>query len=166
MGVDIIVNAANKSLLGGGGIDGMIHRKAGPGLLEECKSLNGCKIGSAKITDGYNLPCKKIIHACGPMYFGNKEEAPIKLKACYEKCIELAEQYRIENNLKEISIGFPCISTGIYGYPKDEACKIAIDTIKECSNENIKVKFVCYEELDYKLYLNYFNGENKGIFEL
>ena len=166
MGVDIIVNAANKFLLGGGGIDGMIHRKAGPGLLEECKSLNGCKIGSAKITDGYNLPCKKIIHACGPMYFGNKEEAPIKLKACYEKCIELAEQYRIENNLKEISIGFPCISTGIYGYPKDEACKIAIDTIKECSNENIKVKFVCYEELDYKLYLNYFNGENKGIFEL
>lgn len=157
MDLDIIVNAANHTLLGGGGIDGMIHSKAGPQLLEECKSLNGCEIGSAKMTDGYNLLCKKIIHACGPMYYRDKEEAPIKLKECYKKCIELADKYRIENGLEKISIGFPCISTGIYGYPKDEACKIAIDTIKEYSNNNIEVKFVCYDELDYRFYIDYFN---------
>ena len=166
MNLDIIVNAANQTLLGGGGIDGIIHYKAGPQLLEECKTLNGCEIGSAKMTDGYNLPCRKIIHACGPIYYGHENEAPIKLKECYKKCIELAEKFRINNNMEQISIGFPCISTGIYGYPKDEACKIAIDTIKECSNEKIKVKFVCFEELDYKLYMNYLNGINKGVFEL
>ena len=166
MNLDIIVNAANHTLLGGGGIDGVIHYKAGPELLEECKKLNGCEIGSAKMTDAYNLPCKKIIHACGPMYYGNSEEAPTKLKECYKKCIELAEKYRIENGLDKISIGFPCISTGIYGYPKDEACKIAVDTIRECINKNIEVKFVCYEELDYKLYLNYLNGIDKSVFEL
>ena len=166
MNLDIIVNAANHTLLGGGGIDGIIHRKAGPQLLEECRKLNGCEIGSAKITDGYNLPCKKIIHACGPMYYGNRDNAPQQLRNCYIKCIELAEKYRIDNNLKKVSIGFPCISTGIYGYPKDEACKIAIDTVKEYINENIEVKFVCYEELDYKLYMKYFNDINKSIFEL
>ena len=166
MNFDIIVNAANHTLLGGGGIDGVIHYKAGPELLEECEKLNGCEIGSAKMTDAYKLPCKKIIHACGPMYYGHKEEAPIKLKKCYKKCIELAEQYRLENNIKTVVICFPCISTGIYGYPKDEACKIAIDTVKQCSNNNIEVKFVCYEELDYKLYLNYLNGIKKEIFEL
>lgn len=157
MNLDIIVNAANHTLLGGGGIDGMIHYKAGKELLEECKTLNGCEIGSAKMTNGYNLPCKKIIHACGPMYYGHEEEAPIKLKECYKKCIELAEEYRIENNLESVSIGFPCISTGIYGYPKDEACKIAINTVKEYANNNIEVKFVCFGEQDYELYLNYFN---------
>ena len=166
MNLDIIVNAANHTLLGGGGIDGIIHRKAGPQLLEECKKLNGCEIGSTKITDGYNLPCKKIIHACGPMYYGNRDNAPQQLRNCYIKCIELAEKYRKDNNLNKVSIGFPCISTGIYGYPKDEACKIAIDTVKEYINENIEVKFVCYEELDYKLYMNYFNGINKSVFEL
>ena len=166
MNLDIIVNAANHTLLGGAGIDGVIHYKAGPELLEECKSLNGCEIGSAKITDAYKLPCKKIIHACGPMYYRHKEEAPIKLKECYKKCIELAEDYRKSNNLKTITIGFPCISTGIYGYPKDEACKIAIDTVKEYVSDKIEVKFVCYEELDYKLYLNYLNGIDKGVFEL
>ena len=166
MKLDIIVNAANHTLLGGGGIDGVIHHKAGPGLLEECKSLNGCKIGSAKMTEGYNLPCKKIIHACGPMYYGHREDAPDKLKSCYKKCLELADEYRKKENLTSITIGFPCISTGIYGYPKDEACKIAIDTIKEYASDKIKVKFVCYEELDYKLYLNYLNGIDKGVFEL
>ena len=155
MNLDIIVNAANHTLLGGGGIDGVIHYKAGPELLEECKKLNGCEIGSAKMTDAYNLPCKKIIHACGPNYYLDKEDAPIKLESCYKKCIELAKQYRVDNNLDTISIGFPCISTGIYGYPKEEACKIAIDTVKKCMNTNIKVSFVCYEDLDYKLYSDY-----------
>lgn len=166
MNLDIIVNAANKTLLGGGGIDGVIHYKAGPELLEECKKLNGCEIGSAKMTDAYKLPCKKIIHACGPMFYGHEEEAPNKLKECYKKCLELAEEYRKNNNLKTITIGFPCISTGIYGYPKDEACKIAIDTVKKYSTNNLEIKFVCYEELDYKLYLNYLNGNNKSAFEL
>ena len=135
--LDIIVNAANHNLLGGGGIDGIIHYKAGPELLEECKKLNGCEIGSAKMTDGYKLPCKKIIHACGPMYYANKVEAPNKLKNCYRKCIELAEKYR--------------------------TCKIAIDTIIQCINPNIEVKFVCYDELDYELYMTYFNEINKGV---
>lgn len=166
MNLDIIVNAANHTLLGGGGIDGVIHYKAGPQLLEECKTLNGCEIGSAKMTDAYKLPCKKIIHACGPMFYGNRENAPKQLESCYIKCIELAEEYRKNNNLEKVTIGFPCISTGIYGYPKDEACKIAIDTIKKCLNKNIEVKFVCYDELDYKLYMNYFNGTNKSVFEL
>ena len=93
----------------------------------------------------------------------NKEKAPFQLKSCYEKCIELAEKYCKDNNLNNITIGFPCISTGIYGYPKDEACKIAIDTVKEHSNQNLEVKFVCYEELDYKLYMNYFNDTEKSI---
>ena len=166
MNLDIIVNAANHTLLGGGGIDGVIHYKAGPELLEECKKLNGCEVGSAKMTDGYNLPCKKIIHACGPMYYSNKKTAPKLLKNCYKKCIELADEYRKKNNLESISIGFPCISTGIFGYPKDEACKIAIDTVKQYANENIEVKLICYDELDYKLYMNYLNGINKSIFEL
>lgn len=166
MNLDIIVNAANHTLLGGGGIDGIIHYKAGARLLEECRKLNGCEIGSAKMTDGYNLPCKKIIHACGPMYHANKKESPIQLKSCYIKCIELADKYRKDNNLDILTIGFPCISTGIYGYPKDEACKIAIDTIKKYSNKSLEVKFVCYEELDYKLYMNYFNGIEKSVFEL
>ena len=166
MQLDIIVNAANHTLLGGGGIDGLIHHKAGPQLLIECKKLNGCEVGSAKMTDAYNLPCKKIIHACGPIYYGNEKEAPIKLKECYKKCIELADKYRIDNNLDSISIGFPCISTGVFGYPKDEACKIAIDTIKKYSNNKIKVKFVCYEEIDYKLYMNYINNIDKNIFDL
>ena len=166
MNLDIIVNAANHTLLGGGGIDGVIHYKAGPELLDECKKLNGCEIGSAKMTNAYNLPCKKIIHACGPIFYGHEEEAPEKLKSCYKKCMELAEEYRKNNNLKTITIGFPCISTGIYGYPKDDACKIAIDTVREYSNDNLEIKFVCYEELDYKLYMNYLNGINKGVFEL
>lgn len=164
--IDIIVNAANNSLLGGGGIDGIIHRKAGFKLLEECKTLGGCETGYAKMTDAYNLPCKKIIHACGPIYYTNREKAPSQLKSCYVESMKLAEEYRIKNNLEKITIGFPCISTGIYSYPKDEACKIAIDTIKEINNKNINVIFVCYEELDYKLYLNYLNGINKSIFEL
>ena len=164
--VDIIVNAANKTLLGGAGVDGAIHYKAGPELLEECKTLNGCETGEAKITKAYKLPCKRIIHTVGPMFHSNPDKAPQLLKNCYLNSMKLAEQYRMENNLDKISIAFPCISTGIYGYPKDEACKLAIDTIKEINNPNIEVKFVCFGELDYKLYLNKLNGIDKGVFEL
>ena len=152
---DIIVNAANNRLSGGAGVDGMIHYKAGPSLLKECLSLNGCETGKAKMTDSYNLPCKKIIHTVGPIYSSNNIDAPKLLKSCYKTCMELAEKYRVDNNLERITIGFPCISTGIYGYPKEEASHIAIDTIKGINNKNIDVKFVCFEEYDYKLYIEY-----------
>ena len=166
MNVDIIVNAANKTLLGGGGVDGAIHRKSDRELLEECKTLNGCETGEAKITNAYNLPCKKIIHTVGPMYFKDKEKAPELLKNCYINSMKLAEEYRVNNNLDNIIIVFPCISTGIYSYPKDEACIIAVDTIKEINNKNIDVIFTCFDELDYKLYLNKINGIVKNVFEL
>ena len=150
--VDIIVNAANKSLLGGGGVDGAIHRKAGKELLEECKKLHGCNTGEAKITNGYNLKARKIIHTVGPVYYGGNHNERELLKNCYQNSLFLAETYRKENNLNNITIAFPCISTGIYHFPKKEASLIAINTVKEINNPNIKVTFVCFEEEDYKLY--------------
>ena len=133
--VDIIVNAANKSLLGGGGVDGAIHRKAGRELYNECLTLGGCETGEAKMTDAYNLPCKKIIHTVGPVYNGGKYNEDVKLKNCYKNSMLLAKKYMDDNNLNEISIAFPCISTGVYHYPKREAATIAINTIKEFDNE-------------------------------
>ena len=150
--VDIIVNAANKSLLGGGGVDGAIHRKAGKELLEECKKLHGCNTGEAKITNGYNLKARKIIHTVGPVYYGGNHNERELLKNCYQNSLFLAETYRKENNLNNITIALPCISTGIYHFPKKEASLIAINTVKEINNPNIKVIFVCFEEEDYKLY--------------
>ena len=150
--VDIIVNAANKSLLGGGGVDGAIHRKAGKELLEECKKLHGCNTGEAKITNGYNLKARKIIHTVGPVYYGGNHNERELLKNCYQNSLFLAETYRKEHNLNNITIAFPCISTGIYHFPKKEASLIAINTVKEINNPNIKVIFVCFEEEDYKLY--------------
>ena len=151
--IDIIVNAANKSLLGGGGIDGAIHRKAGPLLKEETIKLNGCEVGDAKITDAYNLPCDKIIHTVGPVYQdGNHNEEQL-LKDCYINSMKLAVEYKKVNNLDNIKIAFPCISTGAYGFPKDLACKIAVDTIKQIKDDNITVIFACYEEADYQLYM-------------
>lgn len=157
--VDIIVNAANKTLLGGGGIDGLIHRASGQKLREECYKLNGCEEGNAKITDAYNLPCKKVIHTVGPIFKdGNNNEEEL-LRSCYINSMILAEQYRINNNLDIVTIAFPCISTGAFGYPKDKASTIAIKTIKDTNNLNINVIFVCYEDIDYKIYL-------KNIYEI
>lgn len=150
--VDIIVNAANKSLLGGGGVDGAIHALAGKELLEECKKIGGCNIGDAVITNAYNLPCKKIIHTVGPIYYLDKENAPKMLKSCYKTSMSLAEQYRKENNLSKITIAFPCISTGVYSYPKKDACILAINTIKEINNKNIEVIFVCFDNDNYNIY--------------
>lgn len=152
--VDIIVNAANRSLLGGGGVDGAIHRKAGRELYNECLTLGGCETGEAKMTDAYNLPCKKIIHTVGPVYNGGKYNEDVKLKNCYKNSMLLAKKYMNDNNLNEISIAFPCISTGVYHYPKREAATIAINAIKEFDNENINVIFVCFLDEDYLLYLN------------
>ena len=158
--VDIIVNAANKSLLGGGGVDGAIHKAAGPMLLEECKTLNGCAVGEAKITESYNLPCKQIIHTVGPIYGGWEKEPEKLLKNCYINSMKLAERYRTDNDLNNITIAFPCISTGIYHFPREQACNIAVETIKEINNENIHVIFCCFLDEDYNLYKKKLGEEN------
>lgn len=158
--VDIIVNAANKSLLGGGGVDGAIHKAAGPLLLEECKTLNGCAVGNAKMTESYNLPCKQIIHTVGPIYSGWEKEPEKLLKNCYINSMKLAERYRTDNDLNNITIAFPCISTGIYHFPREQACNIAVETIKEINNENIHVIFCCFLDEDYNLYKKKLGEEN------
>ncbi len=147
--VDAIVNAANKTLLGGGGVDGAIHRAAGKKLLEECRQLNGCETGDAKITKGYQLPAKFVIHTVGPVYNGGKYNEAEKLASCYQRSLEIA----VDNNIE--SVAFPNISTGVYGYPKAEAAQIAIQTVKaflETHSQLQEVIFCVFDDENYRLY--------------
>lgn len=148
---DAIVNAANKSLLGGGGVDGAIHRAAGPELLEECKTLNGAETGEAKITRGYNLPAKYVIHTVGPVWNGGIKNEKELLASCYRNSMKLAA----ENGCK--SIAFPNISTGVYRFPKEIAAEIAVNEVKSfLTSEEIpeEVIFVCFDDENYRLYSN------------
>lgn len=147
--VDAIVNAANTSLLGGGGVDGAIHRVAGPNLLEECRTLNGCQTGNAKITNGYNLPAKFVIHTVGPVWNGGNHNEEKLLDDCYRNSLRLA----IENNIK--TIAFPAISTGVYHFPLKRATEIAINVTKNflMGNKTIEtVIFICFDEKTYQSY--------------
>ncbi len=152
--LDAIVNAANKSLLGGGGVDGAIHRAAGPDLLQECKTLNGCNTGDAKITHAYNLPCKKIIHTVGPIWSGGNENEEELLSSCYSNSFKLAS----EHNLR--SIAFPGISTGAYGFPIEKASRIAYNTIqKHMAETNVeKVIFTCFDDFAFDIYKKVINN--------
>jgi len=154
LNVDAIVNAANNSLLGGGGVDGAVHKAAGPGLLDECKGLNGCQTGQSKITRGYNLKAGHIIHTVGPVWYGGYKDETELLASSYQSSLRLAK----ENKFK--TIAFPGISTGVFGFPRDLAAIIAINETKRFINKNPypeKVIFVAYDDEGYEIYKKLLN---------
>ncbi len=154
LNVDAIVNAANSRLAGGGGVDGAIHRAAGPELPEACQKLGGCLTGSAKITPGFNLPAKFIIHTVGPVWRGSNSNEADLLKSCYNTSLEIA----VQNNIR--TIAFPNISTGIYGFPKHEAAEIAISAVTSFLENNQlpeQITFVCFDDENYGIYFELLN---------
>ena len=150
---DAIVNAANTSLLGGGGVDGAIHRAAGPELVDECRLLHGCKTGQAKITKGYQLAAKWIIHTVGPVWNGGEKNEYDLLTSCYRNSLELCREHDIR------SVAFPCISTGIFGFPKELAAQIAVKTCAEVAKEDLEITFCCYSQHDLTIYENLLHHE-------
>jgi O-acetyl-ADP-ribose deacetylase (regulator of RNase III) len=158
--VDAIVNAANTTLLGGGGVDGAIHRAAGPKLLEECQSLGGCETGQVKITKGYDLPATFVIHAVGPIWRGGSKGEDELLRSCYLNSLTIAEKKGIK------SMAFPSISTGAYGFPIGRAAKIATSTVREFLSGDTEIRevlFVCFSESDYGVYRSVLAGRIENV---
>lgn len=160
LNADAIVNAANTSLLGGGGVDGAIHRAAGPDLLAACKLLNGCATGEAKLTEGFGLSSRYIIHTVGPVWQGGKKNEENLLASCYEKTLQIAQ------NKDLVSVAYPCISTGVYGFPKQLAAEVALRTIRNHLIHNIlptTIMIVCFDEENYLIYKKLITSQLKYL---
>jgi O-acetyl-ADP-ribose deacetylase (regulator of RNase III) len=158
--VDAIVNAANETLLGGGGVDGAIHRAAGPKLLEECRAIGGCKTGQSRITKGYNLPARYVIHTVGPIWKGGERGEDGLLRDCYLSSLQLADRNEVK------SLAFPSVSTGAYGFPIDRAARIAASTVREYLSGRTKiveVRFVCFSQSDFDIYKRLLGSEHQPI---